>query len=134
VGDAFGHLVVPWHLSTREMAADIDRTLRPGGLYAQNVIDYPPSSFIRAELATVADVFAHVALAAPPAALAGETGANFVIVASDAPLPLDTLRQRLDQLTDEPVTLLSGADLIAFIGDAQVLTDDFAPVDQLLAG
>jgi spermidine synthase len=134
VGDAFGHLVVPWHLSTREMAADIDRTLRPGGLYAQNVIDYPPASFIRAELATVADVFAHVALAAPPAALAGETGANFVIVASDAPLPLDTLRLRLDQLTNEPVTLLSGADLTAFIGDARVLTDDFAPVDQLLAG
>jgi spermidine synthase len=134
VGDAFGHLVVPWHLATREMAADIDRALRPGGIYAQNVIDYPPASFIRAELATVADVFAHVALAAPPAALAGETGANFVIVASDAPLPLDTLRARLDQLTDEPVTLLSGADLDAFTGDAEVLTDDYAPVDQLLAG
>jgi spermidine synthase len=134
VGDAFGHLVVPWHLATREMAVDIDRALRPGGIYAQNVIDYPPASFIRAELATVADVFAHVALAAPPAALAGETGANFVIVASDAPLPLDTLRARLDQLTDEPVTLLSGADLDAFTGDAEVLTDDYAPVDQLLAG
>ena len=36
VGDAFGHLVVPWHLATREMAADISRTLREGGIYAQN--------------------------------------------------------------------------------------------------
>jgi spermidine synthase len=134
VGDAFGHLVVPWHLATRELVADVDRTLRPGGLYAQNVIDYPPARFIRAELATVADVFPHVALAAPPAALAGETGANFVIIASGSPLPLDALRTRLDQLADEPVTLLSGADLAAFVGDATVLTDDFAPVDQLLAG
>jgi spermidine synthase len=134
VGDAFGHLVVPWHLATREMMADIDRTLRPGGVYAQNVIDYPPARFIRAELATVADVFPHVALAAPPAALAGETGANFVIIASASPLPLDALRTRLDQLAAEPVTLLAGADLAAFVNDATVLTDDFAPVDQLLAG
>jgi spermidine synthase len=133
IGDAFGHLVVPWHLATREMAADISRVLRTDGVYAQNVIDYPPDRFIRAELATVADVFPHVALIAPPAALAGETGANFVIVASGAPLPLDLLRDRLGQV-DEPVTLLSGADLTAFIDDARVLTDDYAPVDQLLQG
>ena len=30
VGDAFGHLVVPWHLATREMAADIARVLQAG--------------------------------------------------------------------------------------------------------
>ena len=41
VGDAFGHLVVPWHLATREMVADVRRVLRPGGVYALNVIDYP---------------------------------------------------------------------------------------------
>ena len=28
--------------------------------------------------------------------------------------------------------LLTGADLASFVGDAQVLTDDHAPVDQLL--
>jgi spermidine synthase len=134
VGDAFGHLVVPWHLATREMAADIDRVLRPGGIYAQNVIDYPPARFIRAELATVADVFPHVALAAPPDALAGRTGANFVIIASVSPLPLAALRAGLDVQAVDPVTLLSGAELDDFIGDARVLTDDFAPVDQLLQG
>jgi hypothetical protein len=31
------------------------------------------------------------------------------------------------------VTLLSGAALDEFVGAAPVLTDDFAPVDQLLA-
>ncbi len=134
VGDAFGHLVVPWHLATREMAADVDRVLRPTGVYAQNVIDYPPARFIRAELATVADVFPHVALAAPQEALDGEIGANFVIVASASPLPLDALRARLDELATEPVTLLSGAALDAFVDDARVLTDDYAPVDQLLNG
>jgi spermidine synthase len=133
VGDAFGHLVVPWHLATREMAADIARVLRTDGVYAQNVIDYPPNRFIRAELATVADVFPHVALVAPQAALAGETGSNFLIVASKSPLALDELRNHLD-LVDQPVQLVSGAQLTEFIDGARVLTDDFAPVDQLLAG
>jgi spermidine synthase len=134
VGDAFGHLVVPWHLATREMAAEVHRALRPTGVYAQNVIDYPPLRFIRAEMATVADVFPHVALVGPPAALAGNEGANFVIVASDSPLPLDALRERLTSTADEPVTLLAGQELANFVRDAPVLTDDYAPVDQLLVG
>jgi spermidine synthase len=133
IGDAFGHLVVPWHLATREMAAEIRRVVRPGGIYAQNVIDHPPLRFIRAEVATVAAEFPHVALIASPAAIAGEQKANFVIVASDAPLPLEALRQRLDTTAREPVTLLSGADLDDFVDDALVLTDEYAPVDQLLA-
>ncbi|WP_328464824.1 fused MFS/spermidine synthase [Actinoplanes sp. NBC_00393] len=133
VGDAFGHLVVPWHLATREMAADVARVLRPAGVYAQNVIDYPPNRFIKAEIATVAAAFPHVALIAPPDALAGGTGSNFVIVASRDPLPLDAVRTRLTEVKN-PVKLLSGAELDEFVGDAEVLTDDYAPVDQLLAG
>ncbi|WP_433793238.1 fused MFS/spermidine synthase [Actinoplanes sp. CA-252034] len=133
VGDAFGHLVVPWHLATREMAAEVARVLRPGGVYAQNVIDYPPNRFIRAELATVAAAFPNVALIAPPAAIAGDRGSNFVIVASRGPLPIDAMWPRLAAL-EEAATMLSGPELDAFVADARVLTDDYAPVDQLLAG
>ena len=133
VGDAFGYLVVPWHLATREMAADVARVLRPDGLYTQNVIDYPPNRFIRAEVATVAAAFPHVALIAPPDAIAGEVGANFVIVASRSPLPLEPIRARLRTVKD-PVTLLAGPELTEFVGESHVLTDDYAPVDQLLAG
>jgi spermidine synthase len=134
VGDAFGHLVVPWHLATREMAEQIRDVLRPDGMYAQNVIDYPPARFVRAEVATVAAVFPHVALVAPPDALAGRTGANFVIVASKAPLSVGPLRARLEQTVDGPVTVLVGAALDEFADGARVLTDDYAPVDQLLVG
>jgi spermidine synthase len=130
VGDAFGHLVVPWHLATKEMMQDVARVLRPDGVYAQNVIDYPPNRFIRSELATVAAVFPHVALIAPQDALDEKTGSNFVIVASKSPLPLAALRTRLAGVK-EPVTLLPDA---SYAGDSRVLTDDFAPVDQLLAG
>ncbi len=133
VGDAFGHLVVPWHLATREMAAQVRRVLRPGGLYTQNVIDYPPLRFVRAELATVSAEFAQVAVIMSRAARTDTRGSNFVIVASDEPLPLEALRNRLDIFADQPVTVLSGAELADFVGEAIVLTDEYAPVDQLLA-
>ncbi|HET8684942.1 MAG TPA: fused MFS/spermidine synthase [Micromonosporaceae bacterium] len=145
VGDAFGHLVVPWHLATRELVADVRRVLRPAGCYALNVIDYPPGRFVRAEVATVAAVFPHVALVAPESAVTGGAGANFVILGSAAPLPLAALRDRLaaraaDAAASgtpaeraEPVRVLAGAELAAFVGGARVLTDDHAPVDQLLA-
>jgi spermidine synthase len=132
VGDAFGHLVVPWHLATRELAADVARVLRPGGVYAQNVIDYPPGRFIRAEVATVQAAFPHVALIGNREGLEGTGGANFVIVASRSPLPLAELRGRLGRSATDPVTVLDGAALADFVGGARVLTDDFAPVDQLL--
>ncbi|MFI6076081.1 fused MFS/spermidine synthase [Actinoplanes sp. NPDC051343] len=129
IGDAFGYLVVPWHLSTREMMAQVARTLRPSGIYAQNVIDYPPDRFVKSELATVAAVFPHVALIAPSAALSGSTGSNFVIVGSKNPLPLDAIRAGLDRHAKDPVTLMPDG---SFAGHARVLTDDYAPVDQLL--
>jgi spermidine synthase len=130
VGDAFGHLVVPWHLATEEMVTDVARVLRPGGVYTQNVIDYPPLRFIRSELATVAAVFPYVALIAPADALAGERGANFVIVASQSPLPLDGIASGLSSLNDPPELQPDAS----FADGARVLTDDHAPVDQLLAG
>ena len=42
VGDAFGAEAVPWHLATAEWMRDVRRVLRPGGLYALNVIDRGP--------------------------------------------------------------------------------------------
>jgi spermidine synthase len=131
IGDAFGHLAVPWHLTTREFVQDIRRVLRPGGVYALNVIDYPPDLLIRAELATVMDVFDHVLLIAPEAALNGRTGSNFLLVASTQPLPVEALRVAVAYVP-KPATLLAGDALVEFRGDGQVLTDDYAPVDQLL--
>jgi spermidine synthase len=96
IGDAFGHLTVPWHLTTREMVTDIRRVLRPDGLYVLNVIDRPAGRFVRAEAATLAAVFAHTAIVARPDALDGSgSGANYVLIASRAPLPEKALRDRL---------------------------------------
>jgi hypothetical protein len=108
VGDAFGGVAVPWHLTTEEFARDIRRVLRPDGLYLLNVIDYEPRSLVRAEEATLREVFANVALVGHP-----DPGGNHVFLASDAQLPELPARE-LD---------LPGGD---------VLRDDDAPADQLL--
>jgi spermidine synthase len=131
VGDAFGGLSVPWHLTTAEVARQVARALRPGGVYAVNVIDYPPSAFARAEVATLRSVFPFTAVVATPESLAGRGGGNFVLLASAAPLPLDALRERLAE-RGTPVEIATRDRLDAFVGDARILTDDFAPVDQLL--
>jgi len=131
VGDAFGGLAVPWHLTTVEVVSEIARILRPDGVYAVNVIDFPPGGFVRAEVATIAAVFPEVALAASPGALRGAAGGNFIIVASAAPLPLAALGARLAQ-RGTPVAVAVGVDVRRFAGGSQVLTDDHAPVDQLI--
>jgi SAM-dependent methyltransferase len=129
VGDAFGSLSVPWHLTTREFMRDVDRVLRPGGLYVQNVIDYPPFRFARAQLATLRERFEYVAAIAPSSVLGGQEGGNVSLVAAHHPLDRGTLGGLVGEHGDE---LLVGAELDRFIGDAPVITDDFAPIDQWL--
>jgi spermidine synthase len=131
VGDAFGQISVPWHLTTREVAAEVRRVLRPGGLYLLNVIDRPPLAFARAEVATLASVFGSVAVVATPDALAGRDGGNIVVLASTAPLPVGAVEEALTRRAPA-LGVLAGGDVATFTRGAQVLTDDDAPVDQLL--
>lgn len=136
IGDAFGHLAVPWHLATKELTAEVHRVLRGDGLYVLNIIDQPKGRFARAEIATVASVFRQVAVIAVPGALAGTDAANWVIVASDGSLPVPGrggLRDRLSRL-DRSVVILWGDEVSRFVGPAQALTDDRAPVDQFVSG
>lgn len=124
VGDAFGSRSVPWHLATREFLADVDRVLRPDGLYVANVIDRDPFAFLAAQAATVAAVFGGTGLLAPAGHLEPGRGGNAVLVAG--PVDLAAVRVR------EPGVVLDAAATAAFAAGAPVLTDDRAPVDQLL--
>ncbi|MGH8901485.1 MAG: fused MFS/spermidine synthase [Egibacteraceae bacterium] len=132
IGDAFGGQAVPWHLATSEFVVGIKRTLRPGGVYVINLIDNPPLGFARAELATLRATFDYVALIAPPARIRGVEGGNFVLAGSDAPLDVEAIQRRNAARGDDDLVVWRDADLDAFTKDASILTDDYAPVDQLL--
>jgi hypothetical protein len=132
IGDAFGGEAVPWHLTTREFVNEVKAVLRPGGVYALNLIDHGDLGFARAEAATLRSVFAHVAVIAPEARLLGRAGGNFVLVASDEPLPADAIQSRNSGRGDDDTVLADPADVARFIGGARVLTDERAPVDQLI--
>jgi spermidine synthase len=131
VGDAFGGVSVPWHLTTREALAGIDRALTDDGVYVANLIDRGPLAFARAKVATVTDRFAHVALLAAPGVLAREDGGNLVVVASQRPLDVASITDRIDE-RGTGWRALTGDELTGWVGEAPVLTDDFAPVDQYL--
>lgn len=129
IGDAFGGLAVPWHLTTAEFVAEIDRVLRPGGVYVLNMIDHPPLAFARAEVATLADVFDRTVVIAPPDRLDGQVGGNFVLAGGAVDPQAIAARLRARGAAD---AVISGRQVQQFTGDAPVLTDDYAPVDQLL--
>jgi spermidine synthase len=131
IGDAFGGVAVPWHLTTIEVVEQVQRTLRADGTYLLNVIDYPPLGFARAETATLQEVFEHVAVIALPERIARVEGGNLILVASDAPIDVDGISAAIADREGEQI-VATGAVLDTFVGDARVLTDDFAPVDQLL--
>jgi SAM-dependent methyltransferase len=123
VGDAFGGLSVPWHLTTTEFLAEIDRVLRPGGVYVMNVIDGGDNRFVQAELATLAQHFTdRAAFVAPD--FPRRLPSNQILVAADGSIPSIVV----DPADGRPVI-----DFDRYSGDGMVLRDDFAPVEQLTA-
>ncbi|QOV33326.1 fused MFS/spermidine synthase [Streptomyces ferrugineus] len=136
VGDAFGGVSVPWHLTTVEAMTDIRRVLNEDGLYVVNLIDHGELAFARAEVATLSETFEYVAVVGEPTDIgldptATPEGGNLVALASDRPVDLRAIREALDaRQTGWKIT--TGDDLTSWTGDAQPLTDDYAPVDQLL--
>jgi spermidine synthase len=129
VGDAFSGRSVPWHLTTVEFLTDVRAKLTESGFYVMNTIDHPPTRFVRAEVATIDEVFPHVAVVAPQAYFDFDRGGNFVLVGSMQPIDADAIEVLVP---DGEIALVGDAARTWFSG-ADPLTDDFAPVDQLIS-
>lgn len=123
INDVLGSLDPPWHLTTAETARDARRLLRPGGIYIVNAVDAGELRFARAEAATLREVFEHVVAVVPPSDVT-EVPSNTVLVASDV---------RRSFPGSDSGRVLAGTEFDAFVGGAEVLTDDFAPVEHLVA-
>ena len=133
VGDAFSGISVPWHLTTKEFLEDVRSLLTPRGLYVMNLIDYDHYDLARAQAMTFRSVFDDVAVIAPSFVLSDSngTGSNVLLIGGDDVPDAAVLNEALRRTRSGGVAV-TGTDLDVFIGDAIALTDDFAPVDQLL--
>jgi len=123
-GDAFNDLSIPYHLTTREVAAKLARLVAPGGAYLANIIDDPArGEFMRAYAQTLATAFPDVAVVRTEASRDLNGLSTYVLAASAAPLDPTAI----PILPPERV-----ADWLA-AGRPLVLSDDYAPVDNLMA-
>jgi hypothetical protein len=123
-GDAFDDFEVPYHLTTRQFNDLVASHLRPHGLYLLNIIDSVHYDFLRSELRTLRLTFPYVGVLPasgqwPPQ---GRVRDTFVVIAGKVP-PAHPL----------PVVPSQALDKFIAHGHSVVLTDDYAPVDQLLA-
>ncbi|WP_075738638.1 spermidine synthase [Streptomyces acidiscabies] len=122
IADVFSGARTPAHLTSTEFLDEVRHTLRPGAVYAANVADGPPLTHLRAQIATAASRFPHLALLADPTVLRGKRFGNAILTASDTPLPPPELTRRA--ATDpHPVRIEHGRPLTDFTGGATPITD-----------
>ena len=131
--DAFNHYSPPFHLTTYEFNEKLRRLLAPGGVFLANVIDvYRSGRFIGAMINTVEKSFPHVyAISTSLMGPSDEDGRDtFIVIGSARPVPLDEMDW------DSYLGLVLDSEQLAVLrrrSQGLVLTDDFAPVDNLLA-
>lgn len=137
MGDAFNDFSVPYHLTTQEFNQNVRGWLADGGLYVVNIIDGVQGNFLRAYTHTLRQTFAYVYLAPTLRAWRESPRCTYVLIAGDTPLNLATLKN-IDAGDGEALLarqMLAAPELEAVLNAGRVvkLTDEYAPVDQLLA-
>ncbi|MFJ6851143.1 spermidine synthase [Streptomyces sp. NPDC091271] len=125
IADVFGGSRVPAHLTSVEYARAAGRVLREDGVYAANLADSAPFTFLRSQLANFAEVFDEIALIAEPAVLRGRRFGNAVLLASRAPIDIAPLT-RLCAADAFPARVEYGAALTRFMRGAKPVRDSEA--------
>ncbi len=133
-GDSFNDYSVPYHLTTLEFTQEIGELLAPDGMYLLNMIDMIESQrFVGAVANTCRRVFPYVyTFTCRTKAAVRDT---YVVASSRRPLDLEDLAGPLRGKYGYEGSLIPAAQLDAMIARTGevVLTDDFAPVENMLA-
>jgi spermidine synthase len=137
LGDAFNDFSVPYHLTTKEFNDRVEAWLVDDGLYLVNMIDGVRGDFLRAYVHTLRQNFRYVYLAPATASWRISPRTTFVLIGTNAPLELLEFTT-IDAGDGEALLagqVLSQAEVDDFLAKGQVvlLTDEYAPVDQMLA-
>ncbi len=141
-GDAFNDLGVPYHLTTKGFNDALASIMSPEGVYLINVIDvYRPGygRFLGSVVGTLQQTFPYVYVFSGEAEGTSDERDTFVVLSSKHLLSRGQLARRtnpnagtLFAWTEDGVL---GGDMRALLrrGEYLVLTDEHAPVDNLLA-
>jgi spermidine synthase len=127
--DAYRGPFVPFHLLTEEFYKIVKSKLKPGGVVVQNV--EPTTMMFDSAISTIQKVFANVEVF--------DAGGNVVTVAYDGLKRTQVeLQARAAVLQQQhnfvyPLAAFLGERRIVTRSRGKVLTDDFAPVESLLA-
>jgi spermidine synthase len=139
-GDAFNDLSIPYHLTTREFAQELKRVLKPDGLLMANVIDsFKVGLFMPSYIRTLEEVFGkgNVHLLTLTSDFDHIGISTNVIVASPQKLDMDDFVKTIKgEETNEMTACVMPQDrLQRYLSehDSVVLTDDYVPVDNLIA-
>lgn len=132
--DSVSDYTVPYQLTTKEFLAEVRQLLKPAGRYAMNLIDaYEVGQFMNAVGQTFAEVFPCRGAISAVTELGPRN--TTVFVGANQPLDLENIADwttRPDTFHGRLLTEENFADLRERNGEC-VLTDDWAPVENLLA-
>jgi spermidine synthase len=131
IGDAFNDYSVPYHLTTLEFDRQVAAHLTEDGLYVVNIIDGRQGDFLRAYVNTLQQVFTYIYVSPVVAKLGELHRQTYVIVATNRELPI----HQADTSSPLDERFVSLDELSAYLQQGQrlTLTDDYVPVDNLLA-
>ncbi|HPO13827.1 MAG TPA: fused MFS/spermidine synthase [Candidatus Hydrogenedentes bacterium] len=133
-GDSINDYTVPYHLTTMEFTRGVHTLLQENGIYMLNMIDmYSSGAFLAAVISTCQQVFPYVyAFNTGRPAIIRDT---FIVVCSKHSLNLSDISERIKSKHKYVGVLLLPQmvdELLARQGRV-LLTDDYAPVENLLA-
>lgn len=134
-GDAFNDLSVPWHLLTLEFTQRVKQHLAPGGAYIVNLIDaYESGLLLGSYYWTLKRVFRNVYVFSTEREGVRDSRDTFVIAASDAVIDVTDWQPNhtSETLMGSVLTESNLAELYSKCR-GRILTDDNAPVENLLA-
>jgi hypothetical protein len=123
IADVFERASMPGDLATVEFTTEVDRVLRPAGIYLINIADGPGLVFTRRVAATVTAIFPHALLLAEPGVLRGRRFGNVVLAAAPNALPVSAIAGRAASAAF-PARCMAEGELRSFYGKAKPLTDD----------
>jgi spermidine synthase len=137
-GDAFNDYQIPYHLTTREFAQKVKNLLAPRGLYLALVIDRMRGGrFMASVVRTLQEVFPHVYVLSDVPGTRIPQARTYVVAASATALDVDQVRRLPWQGPDGETTVgvMPPEAMAEWLREADpvVLTDDYAPADNLMA-